>query len=174
MLSDTVNKDISWAMEIAKKEEKVDSRTLGYITSPVYKNGRVDGWQVRQSIELKSKDSQILSGLLGQLQQKLKVQSIDYSLSTEARKSTEETLISEALAGFKNRAAQIQANMQRAEYRVIQLDIQTAGDYPQPMFRAARAEGMMMADAAPAAPSLDAGKQKVQVSVNAQIELSDN
>lgn len=174
ILSDTVNKDISWAMEIAKKEEKVDSRTLGYITSPVYKNGRVDGWQVRQNIELSSKDSKILSGLLGQLQQKLKVESIAYSLSTEVRKTTEEVLISEALASFKGRAAQVQANMERSEYRIVQLDIQTAGDYPQPMFRAARAEGMMMADAAPAAPSLDAGKQKVQVSVSAQIELSEN
>lgn len=173
MLADTVNKDITWAMDIAKQQEAVESRTLSYITSPVYKNNRVDGWQVRQSIELKSKDSRVLSGLLGELQQKLRVQSIDYSLSDEARKATEETLISEALAGFKNRAAQVQANMQRAEYRVVQLDIQTGGHMPQPMFRAVRAESMMMADAAPAAPSLDAGKQTVQVGVSARIELSE-
>lgn len=173
-LSDTVNKDISWAMAIAGKEGLVESRTLGYTTNPVYKNGRVDGWQVRQNIELKSKDSKVLSGLLGELQEKLRVQSIAYSISTDVRKATEETLISEALASFKNRAAQVQANMERSEYRVVQLDIQTAGDFPQPMFRGARAEGMMMADAAPAAPNLNAGKQKVRVSVNVQIELSAN
>lgn len=173
-LSDTVNKDISWAMDIAQQEDKIESRTLGYTTNPVYKNGRVDGWQVRQNIELKSKDSKALSGMLGQLQQKLRVQSIAYSISTEVRQSTEETLISEALASFKNRAAQVQANMERSEYRVVQLDIQTDGSFPQPMFRSARAEGMMMSGAAPAAPDLEAGKQKVKVSVNAQIELSAN
>lgn len=173
-LSDTVNKDISWAMAIAGTEGLIESRTLGYTTNPVYKNGRVDGWQVRQSIELKSKDSKVLSGLLGELQEKLRVQSIAYSISTQVRKTTEETLISEALASFKNRAAQVQANMERSEYRVVQLDIQTAGDFPQPMFRGARSEAMMMSDAAPAAPNLNAGKQKVRVSVNAQIELSAN
>lgn len=173
-LSDTVNKDIIWAMDIAKQEDAVESRTLGYTTNPVYKNGRVDGWQVRQNIELKSKDSKALSGLLGQLQEKLRVQSVAYSISTEVRKATEETLISEALASFKNRAAQVQANMERSAYRVVRLDIQTAGNFPQPRFRGAQPEAMMMADAAPAAPNLDAGKQKVQVSVNAQIELSAN
>ncbi len=172
ILADAVNKDITWAMEIAKQQKVVDSHTLNYTTNPVYKNGRIDGWQVRQSIELKSKDSKVLSSLLGKLQQKLRVQSIAYSLSDEVRKATEETLISKALANFKNRAAQVQANMERAEYRVVQLDIQTAGDMPQPMFRAAHAEGMMMA-AAPTAPSLDAGKQVVQVTVSARIELSE-
>nr|CAA6818216.1 MAG: Unknown protein [uncultured Thiotrichaceae bacterium] len=173
-LADTVNKDISWAMDIAQQENKIENRTLGYTTNPVYKNGRVDGWQVRQNIELKSKDSKVLSGMLGQLQQKLRVQSIAYSISTEVRQATEESLISEALASFKNRAAQVQANMERSEYRVVRLDIQTGGNFPQPMFRGARAEGMMMADAAPTAPNLNAGKQKVKVSVNAQIELSAN
>ncbi len=173
-LSDAVNKAITWAMDIAKKQKAIESRTLGYTTNPVYKNGRVDGWQVRQSIKLKSKDSKALSGLLGELQEKLRVQSIAYSISTGVRKATEETLISEALASFKNRAAQIQANMERSEYRVVQLDIQTAGDFPQPMYRAASSGAMMMSDAAPAAPSLNAGKQKVRVSVNAQIELSAN
>lgn len=172
-LADTVNKDISWAMEIAKQEDKIDSRTLSYTTNPVYKNGKVDGWQVRQNIELKSKDSKVLSGLLGQLQQKLSVQSVDYSISTQVRKATEETLISEALASFKNRAAQVQANMERSEYRVVQLDIQTERDFPQPRFRGVRSEAMM-SSAAPAAPELDAGKQQVRVSINAQIELSPN
>lgn len=173
-LSDRVNKDITWAMAIAGKEGLIESRTLGYTTNPVYKNGKVDGWEVRQNIELKSKDSKVLSGLLGQLQEKLRIESIDYSISTEVRKATEETLISEALAGFKSRAAQVQANMERSEYRVVQLDIQTADDFPQPMLRAAYAESMMASDAAPAAPDLSAGKQKVRVSVNAQIELSAN
>ncbi|PIE01354.1 MAG: hypothetical protein CSA79_00570 [Thiothrix nivea] len=173
LLADTVNKDINWAIEIIRKQDAVDSRTLGYITSPVYnREGRVDGWQVQQSIELKSKDSKVLSSLLGELQQKLRVQSIAYSLSDKVRRATEETLISKALANFKNRAAQVQANMERAEYRVVQLDIQTADDMPQPMIRAVRAEGMM-ADTAPVAPSLDAGKQVVQVTVGARIELSE-
>ncbi len=170
-LADSVNQAIVWAMEIAKKETAVESRTLSYTTQPVYRDGKVDGWQVAQSIELKSKDSKILSSLLGQLQEKLRVQAVDYSISTEVRKAMEEQLISEAMAGFKQRAAQVKQTMERAEYRVVRLDIQTASDFPQPQYRmAAMAEAMPMA-AAPA-PVLDAGKQKVNVTINAEIELS--
>ena len=173
MLADTVNQDISRALELAKQEETVQSRTLSYTTNPVYKNGRVDGWEVRQSLELKSKDSKSLSSLLGKLQSTLRVQSISYSISTEVRRATEESLISEALASFKNRATQVQANMERSEYRVVRLNIRTASDFPHPMAMA-RSGSMMMAEAAPAAPSLDAGKQKVQVTIDAEIELSVN
>ena len=170
LLSDKVNQDVSWALEQVKQHESVSSRTLGYTTNPVYKDNRVDGWQVSQNIELKSKDSKVLSGLLGDLQAKLRIDQVSYSISTEVRQATEETLISEALAMFKSRAAQVQANMQRAEYRVVRLNINAAADMPQPF---PMARGMaMMAEAAPAPPSLDAGKQVVRVVVDAEIELS--
>lgn len=172
-LADTVNQDISWALAITEQEERVDSRTLGYTTNPVYKNGRIDGWQVRQSLELKSKDSETLSNLLGQLQSKLNIGSVTYSISTEVRRATEEMLISEALATFKNRAAQVQANMERTEYRVVRLNINTASNFQRPRAMA-RGAAMMLAESAPAAPSLDAGKQKVQVRIDAEIELSAN
>ncbi len=173
ILADAVNQDIRWALAIADEEAAVDSRTLGYTTNPVYKSNRIDGWQVRQSIEMKSKDSGKLSSLLGQLQSKLRIESVRYSISTEVRRATEETLISQALATFKNRAAQIQANMERAEYRVVRLNINTASNFNRPVAMA-RSSAMVMADAAPIAPSLDAGKQKVSVSIDVEIELSSN
>lgn len=169
-LADEVNQAVSWAMDLAKKESAVQSRTLNYTTNPVYRDNKVDGWQVSQSIELKSKDSKLLSGLLGQLQAKLQVQGIDYSISSEVQKSLEEQLINDAIAGFRQRAAQVQQQMGRAEYRVVRMDIQTASDFPQPSFR------MMAMDAAaapaPAPPTLDGGKQKVRVTVSGEIELS--
>ncbi|WP_020394208.1 SIMPL domain-containing protein [Thiolinea disciformis] len=172
-LADEVNKAITWAMEIAQKETAVERRTLAYTTSPVYSDGKVDGWQVAQSIELKSKDSKALSTLLSQLQERLKVDSISYSISTAVRKSTEEQLITEAIANFKTRATQVQQAMQRAEYRVVRMDIQTGSEMPQPMMMAANVSsdgGSYSARSAP--PSLEAGKQKVRVVIMAEIELS--
>lgn len=170
-LADEVNQAVAWAMEIAKKETAVESRTLSYTTNPVYQDGRVNGWQVSQSIELKSKDSKVLSGLLGTLQAKLRIEAVDYSISTEVRKGLEEQLITEALATFKQRAGQVQQNMGRADYRVVRLDIQTAADFPQPQMRMAMDASYA---SAPAAPTLDAGKQKVRVNIAAEIELSLN
>ena len=172
-LADEVNQAIVWAMDIAKKQTAVDSLTLGYTTNPVYRDQRVDGWQVSQRIELKSKDSKTLSSLLGELQAKLRVESINYSISTEVQKTTEEQLINEALDGFKQRATQVQKNMGRANYRVVRLDIQTASDFQQPFPMAAASEGGSFSRSV-APPVLEAGKQKVRVMVNTEIELSVN
>ncbi|HPE58857.1 MAG TPA: SIMPL domain-containing protein [Thiolinea sp.] len=170
-MAGVVNEAISWAMEQAKKQDAVESRTLAYTTSPVYRDGKVDGWQVRQSIELKSRDSEVLSGLLGVLQENLRIQGIEYSVSTDVRRGVEEELITEALAAFKRRAAQVQANMERGEYRVVNLSINTPNDGGgfQPRMMA------MVADAGPRpvpAPTLDSGKQTLTVTVSAEIELS--
>ncbi len=171
-MADSVNQAITWALDIAKKETAVESRTLDYTTNPVYTDGRVTGWQVRQSLQLKSKDSKILSGLLGKLQEKLRIQGIDYSVSPEVKTSTTEELTNTVLANFKKRADQIKTSMGRAEYRVVRLDVQAVGgESPQPpLYRMAA----MATDAAPAPPSLEGGKQNLQVNIQAEIELSIN
>lgn len=173
-LANTVNQTTTWALDIAKQANTVTSRTLDYTTNPIYgENGKVSGWQVRQSIQLKSQDSKALSGLLGQLQEKLRIEGISYSVSPDVQASTEKALIDQALKTFKERAEQMKTGMGRQEYRVVRLDVQAANDYFQPpiMMRA-------MADAAPAAapapPSLEGGKQNLQVNVQAEIELSIN
>lgn len=172
-LAEEVNQAITWAMELAQKETTVDRRTLNYTTNPVYRDSKVDGWEVSQSIELKSKDSKALSTLLSQLQARLKVDSISYSISTAVRKATEEQLITEAIANFKTRAGQVQQAMQRAEYRVVRMDIQTGG------FELMQAQPMMAANVSAdassyggAPPALEAGKQKVRVVIAAEIELA--
>lgn len=171
-MADSVNQAITWAMDIAKQESAVVSRTLNYTTNPVYENGKVSGWKVRQSIQLESQDSKVLSGLLGKLQEKLRIEGINYSVSPEVQAKTEEELINQALASFKQRAEQIKAGMGRNEYRVVRIDIQSmGGDYPQPaLYRMAAME----ASPAPAPPSLEGGKQNLQVNVQAEIELSLN
>ncbi len=172
-LADTVNKAINWAMELAKQESAVEARTLDYTTAPVYTDNRVTGWQVRQSIQLKSKDSQKLSALLGKLQEKLRIDSLSYTVSPEVQATTEEELIGNALANFKKRAEQVKTTMGRSNFKIVRLDIQSLGDTPNyPMYRMAAAD--MAGAPAPAAPTLESGKQKLRVQVNAEIELSLN
>lgn len=172
-LSDKVNQAMRWALAIAESVQGVEVRTLGYMTNPQYRDGRVDGWQVKQSIALKSKDSQALSALLGQLQEKLRVDGISYNVSPEVRKKVEEALIADALTHFKQRAAQVRTQMGFGGYRLVDLDIQTASDAMQPPVAYARGTSMMSMSKA-AAPVLEAGKQAIRVSVRAEIELTGN
>ncbi|MEN9501899.1 MAG: hypothetical protein RI964_1184 [Pseudomonadota bacterium] len=169
-LADAVNQAITWAMDTAKQEKAVESRTLDYTTNPQYEDSKVVGWQVRQSIQLKSQDSKALSTLLGKLQEKLHIDGISYSVSPTVQASTEDELVNTALANFKKRAEQIQTQMGRKEYRVVRLDVQSAGDFPQPpMYRMAAAE---MSSDKVAAPNLESGKQTLKVNVQAEIELA--
>ncbi|UJS25141.1 SIMPL domain-containing protein [Thiothrix winogradskyi] len=169
-MADAVNQAITWAIDVAKQETTVETSTLDYTTNPMYTDSRITGWQVRQSIQLTSKNSKALSGLLGKLQEKLRIEGIHYRVSPEVQSSTEEELINTALANFKKRAEQIKTSMGRAEYRVARIDVQAANDFQPPMMRMAAMDSVAMA--APAAPELESGKQKLKVNVQAEIELS--
>lgn len=173
VLAKKVNEAITWGLDIAKKQTEVEAFTLNYSTNPEYKEGKVVGWRVRQSIQLKSDDSQVLSQLLGELQNKLSIESVEYQVSSKLRKATEETLIAEGLQKFKQRADQVTKNMGRSSYKVVNLNVSNSFSarppYPMAMQRGGYA---MKADMAP--PSLTAGKQQIVVNVQAEIELAEN
>lgn len=172
-LANKVNEAITWALDTAKQAAGVESRTLDYTTQPVYdNNGKVSAWRVRQDIQLKSQDNKALSGLLGTLQEKLRIGSISYGVSPALQDATTKELIDQALKNFKERAEQLKGGIGRNEYRVVRLDVQAGtdfGDPPMPMMRMA-AE----AAAAPAPPTLEGGKRTLQVNIQAEIELSSN
>jgi hypothetical protein len=70
-----VNRTISQAVDTAKKNGAIKVQTLNYRQEPLYKNQKVVGWKVRQSIRLESMDVTALSTLIGELQQRLSVAS---------------------------------------------------------------------------------------------------
>lgn len=172
-LATQVNEAISWGMGVAKKQPKVESQTLTYSTNPFYNDGKVEGWRVRQSVQLKSDDSQALSELLGQLQEKLSIESVQYEVSSRLRKATEEKLIADALGKFKTRAEQILKNMGRQSYKLVNLNVSNSFSQRPPYPMVSARGGYAMAEAAPS-PELTAGTQQIVINVNAEIELSEN
>jgi len=74
-----VNESIAWAASRAREETEIDIQTSNYNTRPVYANGRrIVGWVARQSLQLESTDAEALSKLLGELQQRVAIQSTAY------------------------------------------------------------------------------------------------
>lgn len=172
-MAQTINQTMQWAMQAASQENAVEARTLNYTTNPTYSNGKINGWQVRQEIELESKDSEKLSALLNTLQEQLRIQNINYSVSKEVSKSTEENLIKQALANFKQRAEQIKTGMGRNNYRVVRLDIQSANhNFPTPAYQMRNMEMAPAGALGAAPPTLESGKQELRVNIAAEIELS--
>lgn len=168
-LAGEVNTLVDSAMSQAQGEAQIESETLGYTTDPVYTKGTLTGWRVRQSIRLRSRDAASLSGLVGRLQERLLLQSIGYEVSDERRKETEDALIRTGVDAFKARAELIAEQMGQRKHRLVEMRVETRGDRPAPVYRAMAA--MPAADAAPAAPRIEAGKQTIRVQVSGVIEL---
>jgi predicted secreted protein len=168
--ADEVNAAIAWAAERARNVSGIEVQTTNYNTRPVYANGRrIVGWVARQSLRLESTDAETLSELLGELQQRVAIQSIDYDLSNAARDAAEESLIAEALAQFNRRAGLIAGELGRDGFRIVRLSIGNNG----PIFvTGARARAVSFAEAAVAPPEIEAGTQTLSVSVSGTIELN--
>ena len=166
-LSNEVNKIIGKAVEQSKKVPNIVVQTMGYYSSPVHKKIQLVGWRVRQSIRLESQDTARLIKLIGDLQNKLAVESISYNVSPESRKKVEEKLISEAIVAFNQRAKMITKDLGRTKYRLVRMNVNTS----EPIRPMRSRGGPMMAEASVKAPTIEAGQQKIQVNIQGTIEL---
>jgi predicted secreted protein len=170
-LAKAVNEIVAWGLDQAKEVPTVHAQTLAYATTPVYLKGSLNGWRITQSIKLQSKDAAALSELIGRLQARMLLQTVDYSLSEEKKKAVEADLIGSALADFKDRAKLIGERLGQPQYRLVEMRIDTEGASPPPVFRSA-AVGLAAAEAAsPPLPSIGAGVQLLRVRASAVIEL---
>ena len=167
-IADEVNRNISWAVDLAKKVDGIKLQTLHYRQDPLYNNQSISGWKVRQSIRLESTDTESLSALIGEMQGRLSVASLRYTVSPTLRDKVERRLIAEALNRFKSRGEEIAAELGRTDYRIVNMDVVTSGASFAPIHMRATA---MMEDAAVAAPSIEPGVQTVSAQVSGSIEL---
>ena len=167
-IADEVNRNIGWAVDLAKKSSAIKVQTLNYRQDPLYTNQSISGWKIRQSIRLESTETASLSALIGEMQGRLSVASLRYTVSPTRRNKVERRLIAQALNRFKSRGEQIQVELGRTGYRIVNIDVITSGQSPAPVRMRAAA---MMEDSAVAAPSIEPGVQSVSVQVSGIIEL---
>jgi predicted secreted protein len=169
VIADEVNRNIGWAIDLAKKNNAIKAQTLNYRQDPLYKNQSISGWKVRQSIKLESTEIASLSALIGELQSRLSVASLRYTVSPMSRDNVERRLIAEALSRFKSRGEQITVELERTGYRIVNIDVITSGRSPTPVRM--RAAAFMENSSAVPTPSIEPGTQTVSVQVSGTIEL---
>jgi predicted secreted protein len=159
-----VNKRMTAALAVARDYPAVRTRSAGYQTSPVYKDGRIESWRVSQQLRLESRDFAAMAELIGKLQRELLVRSLSVGLSTESRRAAEDALVGEAVAAFHARAALVRAALKAPGYRIKHIDVGASGAPIRPLAQ----EGLR---AMAAAPSVEPGTTLVAVSVSGTIEL---
>ncbi|MGI9538053.1 MAG: SIMPL domain-containing protein, partial [Desulfocapsaceae bacterium] len=163
----SVNEIMGWADTIIASDQKVKHKTLNYQTRPIYQNKTVTGWTASQQLQLQSHDTEALTKMAGSLQQQLQIVSMRFKVSPERRSGELETLIVEALEAFSTKAELVTRTMKAKDYRLVNVSIDENGA-PMPYRGMVQAEAMA---SRAAAPSVEAGESKIQVSVAGSIQL---
>ena len=166
-LADHINRTMDWALKTAKARDKIEVHTGGYRTYPVYSKEKIQRWRGTQEMILEGTDFAALGGLIGQLQERLQVTSIDFSISPAQRAAVEDGLIVQALDAFKRRAELVRKNLAAKGYRIVDVSINTGGGQPVPIVM--RAVSLDSKSLAP--PALEAGTSTLSVSVGGVVEL---
>lgn len=167
-LADQINRTTAWALKTAKAQHKVEARTASYQTYPVYDKNKIRRWRGTQELVLEGSDFSALGNLIGQLQERLQVTTINFSLSPARRAAAEDEMITQALEAFKQRAELVRKQLAAKSYRIVDAFIDTGGGQPVPIVRRA---GAMAAAEAVAPPAVQGGTSMLTVNVRGVIEL---
>jgi predicted secreted protein len=169
-LADQINQTMRWGLETAKKTAAIKVRTGAYQTYPVYsEKNKVQRWRGQQELFLEGREVDKLSELVGTLQSRLQMQSMQFSVSPDARRKVQDVLIEEVLQAYKKRAELVSKSLGAAGYDIMNISIQTSGHiYPPPV----RMESMRaVSKASVESPAMEAGTSRVSVQANGSIHL---
>ena len=164
-----VNQQMQWALKRDRAKKPLTVSTGQYQTTPVYQNRKIAGWRASQQLHIESDKFSVLTDMLGELQEKLKLDAMQFVPKVQTRRQTEDKLVVEALNQFKTRAKLVASTMQASKYDVVNLSINT-GDYRPPIPHM-RMDMMAMKAEGVAAPAVEAGSSTVSVSVSGGIQL---
>jgi predicted secreted protein len=166
-LADRINRTMDWAVKTARVHARIEVRSGGYRTYPVYNKEKIQRWRASQELILEGSEFAEMSSLIGQLQERLQVASINFSVSPARRFAVEDELITQALDAFKQRAELIRKQLKATGYRIVDASVSTGSGQPAPVMM--RAAAMESSSVAP--PALEAGTSTLTVSVGGVIEL---
>jgi len=137
-------------------------------TYPVYgKNNQITAWRGQGDIRLESRDFKAAGELIMQLQATLQLVGVQFAIAPDSRMQIENSLLSEAIKAFQNRAEAIRTAVGAQEYKTVHFSINNGGTpYPMQMMRSAA-----VMDSAIPAPQFAGGASRMTIQINGTIEL---
>jgi predicted secreted protein len=168
-ISQEINRDMQWALDIIKTYKDINSKTGNYQTWPVYNKQTITGWRSSQQVEIKSENVAGLTELVGKLQEKLQVKQMNFSPTDAARKRHENELIEEAMQAFRERVEIVGRHMEQKSHRIVNIHINTGGHFSPIMYERAAMKTMAMDIATP--PAVEAGVSKITVDISGSVQF---
>ena len=171
-LATTLNTSINNAMKIAKRYPSVTVSTGQQRTYPRYvKNDKIIGWTGQANIDLKSTDFAATSQLIADLQQTLVMENLNFGVSDAKKDALEQKLMTEASRAFQQQAKNMTRAWDARGYRVVNVNLNTGNNYPQPIYRTMNMKAEA-ADASVPSQSFESGNSTISVTANGTIELT--
>jgi len=173
-LAQQITAAINDAMKKAAAYPTVKVTSGNQNTWPVYggtpaTSSKLESWRGRAEIRLESKDFKAAGELINRLQEKLQMNGISFVVSADTRSKTESILTTEAIASFKTRAEAIRSAWAAKSYRLVQMNLGSAGG-PAPYMPMIRTMKAADTGSAPA-QDLAGGETRLVVNVSGSIEL---
>lgn len=171
-LASDVTKTLNAAIDRARKVQGVKVSLGSRQSYPVYENegSKISAWRERAELRLESAEFARLSQLSADLLGELKMAEMSFAVAEDTRKTSEDSLIKEAVEAFKARAQLATEAVGGKGYKLVSLNLNTGGFQPPVAMRNFEAKGMAMMDSAPA-PQIEAGTSQVTVSADGVIEV---
>lgn len=171
-LADRVTRQLNEGLETARKTSGVRVSSGSRSSQPVYDEKRqsISAWRERGEIIVEGADFAEMAALTSRMLGNLNLGNMQFSLSADGRRATEDELIKQAIEAFRSRADIATRSLGGSTYQIVSLGLNTQYAQPPIMFRAA--PRMAMADAEMATPSLEGGQSDVTVSADGVIEVT--
>lgn len=173
VLANRLNQGLAQGMAIGKNYPKVEVSSGSYNSWPSYdKNGKIQGWQGRAEIRLKSRDMTQAAELVAQLQKTMLLEGVQFSVSDTARRAAEKAMIPAALAEMQEQASITARTLGKNRVTIQELEFGNAApSFRQPMLMRAAAAPMAK-EADVAQPDWQPGQSQLQLTINGKIELN--
>lgn len=167
-LANEINQAMAWALKQARGATGVEIASGNYQTFPVYDKERLHHWHAIQMLTLRSQKMDTLMTLVGALQRRLQVKSMQFLVSPARQRTNEAELTDRVIDLFKERAARIQRGLGAKSYRIVRITLEDANPPPRFGIMAGMA---MMGKAAAALVTSEAGTSRQHLDAHAVIQL---
>jgi len=172
ILAKTMNKKMAWALATAKPFKRIKVKGGQYSSHQLYNKRIFKAWRGTQRIVLESKNSAELGQLIGLLQKKLLVKSIQYQVSKEKVAHVKKGLLKQAINKFKQQASLISQQFDKSTYQIHAININS--NSPQRPIHYAASRMMSDSSMSKSAPAqLQQTTSSISVNINGSIRLID-
>lgn len=171
-LADSLNRKSNAALAIARAYPNVQAQSSGYSSWPSYaKNGQIQGWQGRVEIRLKSTDFVQSAELVARLQKTMLLQGLEFSVSDNLRKHTEQQMLPEAIKQLQDTAQLAARSLGKTHVQVRALSIGNEGGAPRMMMSAMAKQNRAAVDEV-ATPDWQAGRSQLRIQVSGKLDIN--